>query len=606
MSHLRHGRPHRIRGWALVRWRSARLAQRRYMRLVHYSLSVYDGPAEAHDLLVLQCCLLPSQVSAVPRRREIVVKMPADKLVVSLRTEREFDAWFTALCDAARVFDAFYTLVPGKQLGCGAFSTVFFAFDKGDGHHVAVKIVDKSLCSRVELTHAHTEARVMAFVTHPCIVQCLDVFDSPEAVHLVMNYMSASTLDSRMYATIPAKRPLLESVAATIMSRLLHALAYLHAENICHRDVKPDNILLTAHPNDNLWATTARLSDFGLAAFVDEEAHLTDIVGTPNYLAPEIISRHPDDNQRLGYGPPVDVWAAGVTMFWLLSGGTLPFDAADPATVLKNIRASRLKLSSDPWNRVSDHAKSLLRAFLHPNPSTRLTAAAACAHPWLRHSQQVLPVTSRTLSYRRVGRLTPADRWRVAILAVRAFLNLTACVDQHRVEQMYTIRRTQLQRAAEKRRETARRSDTNEKAPERAPAGADALGYNVGLIPSFAPKRRARAPPPDRAAKLRNSKSLSLEKRVFARISVERDSVGSDRSSTGAVSNVGAARSVDGDSLKSEDSEGGSSSSTRSSLRTFRLGSRGVKKISRFGASRAEGEQSRMSNDASRSTSHVL
>ncbi|KAI0566827.1 Serine/threonine protein kinase [Gracilaria domingensis] len=293
--------------------------------------------------------------------------------------------------------------------------------------------------------------------------------------------------------TAPNKRPLLESVAATIMSRLLDALAYLESENVCHRDVKPDNILLTSHPNENLWATTARLSDFGLAAFVDSDTELTDIVGTPNYLAPEVITRHPHDNGRIGYGPPVDVWAAGVIMFWLLTGGQLPFDAPDAATVLKNIRICNLQLAADPWNRVSDDAKSLLCSLLHPCPRSRIRASAARVHPWLRHSQYELPITMRALKYRRMGRLTARDRWRVAILAVLGVNSFGALVDDERIAEQEDARRMHLERIAERRRESQRRSETTGRAPERAPAGADALGYNVGLIPSFAPKRRARA-----------------------------------------------------------------------------------------------------------------
>ncbi|CAN8062883.1 unnamed protein product [Agarophyton chilense] len=562
MTHLRHGRPHRIRGWALFRSRGARLAQRRYMRLLHYVLSVYDGADDLNDLLLFQAELFPSHVAASPRRKEIVVKLSDDKVVVTLRTDKEFDAWFAAFSDAARQFGDFYKLVDTKRLGTGAFSTVYFGFDKDDGHHVAVKYVDKTISSRIELSYAHTEVRMMAFVNHPCIVQCLDIFDSPASMYVVMPYMSANTLEQRMIDTPPKKRPLPESVAATIMSRLLDALAYLEAENICHRDVKPDNILLTAHPNENLWATTACLCDFGLAAFVDSETELTDIVGTPNYLAPEVISRHPHDNQRIGYGPPVDVWAAGVIMFWLLSGGQLPFDAPDSAMVLKNIRTRNLQLVADPWHRVSDDAKSLLCSLLHPNPRTRLRASAARVHPWLRHSQYVLPLTLRTLNYRRTRSSSPRIRWRVAIIAVLSVESFAALVDEERIADQEDLRRMHLERVAERRRVTQRRGEVTAKAPERAPAGADGLGYNVGLIPSFAPKRKAKAGLTDNSV-LRKSTSLSVDRGRFMRVSVE---------------SGGSTRSCSADSERKCIEDGGSdlssSSSTRSGIRGLRLRSR--------------------------------
>lgn len=495
MSHLRHGRPHRIRGWGLIKAPGARLAQRRYMRLIHHTLTVFDAADEDADLVIFEEILVGTQVSLAKRRREIVVRFPSDKFSVVLRTDKEFDVWSAAFTDGARVADDFYKLVTTRQLGAGAFSIVYFGFDRDNGDHVAVKVVDKTSCSRAELDYAETEARMMAYVQHPSIIKCRDIFDAPEAMHVVMEYMSGSTLEQRMLSMQPHERAFSETTAATIMSHILDALAYLEMERICHRDVKPDNILLSTLPNDAPWATSARLSDFGLAAFIDTDLDLIDIVGTPNYMAPEVVSRDEFDNERLGYGTPVDTWASGILMFWMLSGGSLPFDGESSDVILKAVRAAKLNLSAPPWTSISADAKSLIRSLLHPHPNTRLRSTAARTHPWLLRAHNVLPQASYARMYADKGKRRGMMSWRArfrgivrAVMAVNLFMEL---VDEEVIAERKAVRSERLRRLAKSKKTNV--GQKMQRAPERAPIGADGLGYNVGLIPSFTPKRRAKA-----------------------------------------------------------------------------------------------------------------
>lgn len=467
------------------------------MRLIHYTLTVFDAADEEGDLVILEEILVGAQVSLVKRRREIIVKLATDRLLVQLRTDREFDAWAIAFGDAARIATNFYTVVASRQLGSGSFSTVYFGFDREDGHHVAIKVVNKTRCSRAELSYAETEARMMAYVRHPRIVLCRDIFDAPDAMHVVMEYMSGSTLEQRMLSRPQHARQFSEEIAATVMAHVLSSLAYLEREGICHRDVKPDNILLSTLRNDALWATSARLSDFGLAAFVDGDCELTDVVGTPHYVAPEVVSRD-EKAEWLGYGPPVDVWAAGVIMFWMLSGGRLPFDGEDPPAIFKSIRAGHLNLDTDEWRAVSSDAKRLLRSLLNPLPTCRLRASGAIAHNWLLRSQDSSGQTA-TFSKRyadsetRRSHMSARCRFRSGVHAVIGMLRLRRVhVDNSKTslrsaggrERVRPVRRVVKKSCVDGRMP---------RAPERAPVGADGLGYNVGLIPSFTPKRRAKA-----------------------------------------------------------------------------------------------------------------
>lgn len=488
MTHLRHGRPHRIRGWALIRARNALLPQRRYMRLIHYTLTVFDAADEEGDLVILEEILVGAHVSLLKHRREIVVKLPTDRLLVQLRTDREFDAWSLAFRDAARLAVNFYTIVASRQLGSGAFSNVYFGFDREDGHHVAVKVVDKTRCSRAELLYAETEARMMAYVRHPRIVLCRDIFDAPDAMHVIMEYMSGSTLEQRLLSRPLHARRFSEDIIATVMAHVLSALAYLEAEGVCHRDVKPDNVLLSTLRNDSLWPTSARLSDFGLAAFVEGDSDLTDVVGTPHYVAPEVISRGKETGWP-GYGPPVDVWAAGIVMYWMLSGGCLPFDGDDPPAIFKSIRAGVLDLDTDALRAVSTDAKHLLRCLLQAVPSRRVCAAAALTHPWLARAQDASgapAVAAWRLRERAARTLSLRARFRASVTAVLAMRRLTQKAKAGCVRPRARVRA--VRRLGKKGVE-----GKMPRAPERAPIGADGLGYNLGLIPSFAPKRRAKA-----------------------------------------------------------------------------------------------------------------
>ncbi|CDF32686.1 Serine/threonine protein kinase [Chondrus crispus] len=575
MTHLRHGRPHRIHGWGLVKAPGARFAQRRYMRLIHYTLTVFDGPDEDTDLVLCEQILVGAQVSSVNRRREIVIRFPNDRLTVQLRTEKEYQAWDRAFRDGSRVADNYYKLVPSRKLGAGAFSSVFFGFDSDDGDHVAIKVVDKTRCSRAELVFAESEARMMAYVRHPFIVQCRDIFDAPHAMHVVMEYMSGSTLEQRMLARPPAERPFSETIAATVMARILSSLAYLEAERICHRDVKPENILLSTTQNDDLWPTSARLSDFGLAAFIDTDFDLTDIVGTPNYVAPEVISRDELNNERVGYGSPVDAWAVGILLFWMLTGGKLPFDGPDSGAIFKAVRAAELDLEVAPWPSISSGAKSLLKGLLHPNPRIRLRSTAARMHPWLLCAQEVHSATHHahayTNSHQRGMVLGVKKRVRAAVRAIMAYNLFLQLVNKQVIREQETVRSERLRKHG-----IAKKASLGEKmqrAPERAPAGADGLGYNVGLFPSFVPKRRARAGPLSSSQKKESnvSSGFSTTGSDHSRSLPTRVS-GESGSSAGSLTRGGEKQvSIDRSSV-------GSKSSTKSGSWGFKLRGRGTDK----------------------------
>ena len=162
-----------------------------------------------------------------------------------------------------------------------------------------------------------------------------------------------------------------ERRAAGVMRAVLTMLAACHLAGVVHRDIRPENLMFASPRRDAPLVAV----DFGSAAYCAPGQLLSELAGSLYYVAPEVLLRR--------YGPPADVWSAGVLMHVLLSG-TLPFLAPTEAGTYAAVLAAKLHLSHAPWPALSRPARNLLRALLQRDPAARPTAAAALSHPWLR------------------------------------------------------------------------------------------------------------------------------------------------------------------------------------------------------------------------------
>ncbi|MCL7041775.1 hypothetical protein MKW94_023629 [Papaver nudicaule] len=145
-----------------------------------------------------------------------------------------------------------------------------------------------------------------------------------------------------------------------------------HKEGVMHRDLKPENFLFANKKE----SAALKAIDFGLSVFFKPGEQFTEIVGSPYYMAPEVLKR--------SYGPEVDVWSAGVILYILLCG-VPPFWAETEQGVAQAIIRSVIDFKRDPWPKVSENAKDLVRGMLNPDPKQRLTAHAVLDHPWLQN-----------------------------------------------------------------------------------------------------------------------------------------------------------------------------------------------------------------------------
>ncbi|KAL3635330.1 hypothetical protein CASFOL_019877 [Castilleja foliolosa] len=245
-----------------------------------------------------------------------------------------------------------------ESIGQGKFGSVVLCRSKLTGEEFACKILRKG----EEIVHREVE--IMQHLSgHPGVVTLKAVYEDRESFHLVMELCSGGRLLDQM----AREGECMESKAASIIKELMLAIRYCHEMGVVHRDIKPENILLSS-------SGQMKLADFGLAVRILDGQRLTGIVGSPAYVAPEVLVGN--------YSEKVDIWSAGVLLHALLVG-FLPFQGDSLETVFEAIKKDKLDFVGGVWNSVSQPACDLLSKMLTRNTSTRFTANDVLRHPWI-------------------------------------------------------------------------------------------------------------------------------------------------------------------------------------------------------------------------------
>ncbi|VAH44648.1 unnamed protein product [Triticum turgidum subsp. durum] len=258
----------------------------------------------------------------------------------------------------------------GGELGRGEFGVTYLCTDRATREALACKSISKKkLRTAVDVEDVRREVEIMRHLPkHPNIVTLRDTYEDDNAVHLVMELCEGGELFDR----IVARGHYTERAAAVVTKTIVEVVQMCHKHGVMHRDLKPENFLFA-----NKKETAAlKAIDFGLSVFFTPGERFTEIVGSPYYMAPEVLKRN--------YGQEVDVWSAGVILYILLCG-VPPFWAETEQGVAQAIIRSVIDFKRDPWPRVSDNAKDLVRGMLNPDPRRRLTAQQVLDHPWLQN-----------------------------------------------------------------------------------------------------------------------------------------------------------------------------------------------------------------------------
>ncbi|KAK4279745.1 hypothetical protein QN277_011471 [Acacia crassicarpa] len=256
----------------------------------------------------------------------------------------------------------------GKKLGQGQFGTTYLCTEKSTGKQFACKSIPKrKLLCKEDYEDVWREIQIMHHLSeHPNVVQIQGTYEDTVFVHLVMELCAGGELFDR----IILKGNYSEKEAVKLIATIVGVVEACHSLGVMHRDLKPENFLFESQDED----AKMKATDFGLSAFYKPGQYCSDMVGSPYYVAPEVLCKH--------YGPEADVWSVGIILYILLSG-VPPFWAETEAGIFRQILHGELDLVSEPWPSISESAKDLVKQMLERDPRKRISAHKVLCHPWI-------------------------------------------------------------------------------------------------------------------------------------------------------------------------------------------------------------------------------
>ncbi|OIV89178.1 hypothetical protein TanjilG_25399 [Lupinus angustifolius] len=291
----------------------------------------------------------------------------------------------------------------GREVGRGEFGITYLCIDRETKESLACKSISKrKLLTSVDIEDVRREVAILSTLPeHPNVVKLKATFEDNKNVHIVMELCEGGELFDR----IVARGHYSERAAAGVVRSVAEVVRMCHANGVMHRDLKPENFLF-ANKNEN---SPLKAIDFGLSVFFKPGERFSEIVGSPYYMAPEVLKRN--------YGPEIDVWSAGVILYILLCGVPPFWEETEQGVALAILRGV-IDFKREPWPQISDCAKSLVQQMLEQDPKKRLTAEQVLEHPWLQNEKKAPNVPLGDIVRSRLKQFAVMNRFKKKALRV--------------------------------------------------------------------------------------------------------------------------------------------------------------------------------------------
>ncbi|XP_043203160.1 death-associated protein kinase 1-like [Amphibalanus amphitrite] len=302
-------------------------------------------------------------------------------------------------------FENFYEVF--EEIGTGQHAVVRRCRCKVSAAEFAAKFIRKRRVATsrrgVPLSDIRQEVHLLSEMSHENVISCHEVYDNDTTVILVLELVRGGEL----FEFVTEKDHVSEAEAALFIKQILRGLEHMHSKRIAHLDLKPENVMLLSKNRPQL-----KLIDFGLSRRIEPGQELRNMLGTPEFVAPEIINYEP-------LGLACDMWAVGVITYILLSGAS-PFLGDSQQETYANIVACDYRFDEEYFSGTSEAAKDFIARLFITDPRHRATVQDCLNHPWI-HPPTKLQMTElhvNTVNIDNLKTYQARRRWKLSLRVI--------------------------------------------------------------------------------------------------------------------------------------------------------------------------------------------
>ena len=259
-----------------------------------------------------------------------------------------------------------------SKLGDGSYGVVYLAVNIITKQNMAMKKIKKVKENEIDDMEIKNEINILKKLDHPNIVKIIEFYSAPKAYYIITDFCSCGELYNQI------KNQYSENQLAVLFYQVLSGLYYLHSNNIVHRDLKLENILISEIEKDKVtnekyfWV---KIIDFGTAKIFEKNKSEKAVVGSSYYIAPEVLHKH--------YNEKCDTWSVGVILYMLIVGRA-PFDGKTDEEIIENIEKGQFNSKHKKLLNSSEEVQDLVKKLLEVNVKKRLSSSEALKHPWFK------------------------------------------------------------------------------------------------------------------------------------------------------------------------------------------------------------------------------